>query len=159
MPQAALALIVHALAHPNRTSPHFSLAHFSLPKFNCSTKMYTHRTHTLEHTHIAKCLLACSLSYTRQMSNVIFICLNNISVNFNHLNRSFVRSLARSSHFFPLSMNRFLHHFLAHVPMKMILWNWNEHKYTHTHTHNTRCIPRIRWSNKGKCLMFNTVFI
>lgn len=121
---------------PHHTSPSFSLAFYL---FSVQRKCWR------------------SLSRTRQMSNVTFICLNNISVRFNHLNRSFVCLLIS---FFTYLWNRF---FSARSKENdtFELKRSRAHTYANTQSSqvNTRCMPRIRWSNKGKCFMFNTVFI
>lgn len=73
-----------------------------------------------------------------------------------------VRSFACSSHFLPIfgiACPIFSARSKENDTLK--LKRSRAHTYANTQSSqvNTRCMPRIRWSNKGKCFMFNTVFI
>lgn len=94
---------------------------------NLSTVHRKYFIHTL--------MLACSGSRTRRqrrIANAIFICLSNISIHFNHLNRSFACSLF----FHSQSLNRFSH--FGARPNENDILNLKRAQCSHL-----RCVPRI----------------
>lgn len=133
--------VPHAATSNIRSSP---------PIHALTISTFTFYLSTVQRKYTQKCLLACSLFRAHDQ------CLMSFSFAWTiyllTLIIWIVRSFVRSSHFFFLYLNR-CPHFGARSNENDTL------KLKRKHTANTRCIPRIRWSNECKCFMFNAVFI
>lgn len=104
--------VPHAATSNIRSSP---------PIHALTISTFTFYLSTVQRKYTQKCLLACSLFRAHDQ------CLMSFSFAWTiyllTLIIWIVRSFVRSSHFFFFTWIVVL--ILAHVPMKMILWNWN----------------------------------